>query len=290
MHCCFCNGSWEGLGVVEHERVRGHSRESAGQHFTVWRCPSCFSLHSLEQVDLGYYYARYPLKEHRLDFVMRRAYGNRLALLKKVGLRPDHYILDYGCGAGLFVRYLLDQGYRNAAGYDRYVPDFSDDAVLQRKNDFVTCYDVIEHFEDPRLCMQELREATKPGGFTIIGTPNAKRTDLSKQARFMVELSQPYHRHILSEDAMMRLASQSGCQLQMITHRFYLDTLFPFVNTRFAWSYLRRMGNHLDTAAEGLRISNVLSSPKLLFFAFFGYFFPVRSNFVAVFRNTARAG
>ena len=285
MLSCFCNGSWEGLSVVEHQSVRGHSRQSASEQFTVWRCPSCFSLHSLEQVDLDHYYAHYPLKEHRLDFVMSRAYCNRLAMLKKAGLRPDHYILDYGCGSGLFVRYLLDHGYRNAVGYDRYVSDFSNDAALEGKNDFVTSYDVIEHFENPRQCMQALRDAAKPGGFIVIGTPNAKLTNLNKQAEYMVELSQPYHRHILSEDAMIRIAVESGCQLHTITHRFYLDTLVPFVNTRFAWCYLRRMGNHLDTVAEGLRIVNVLSSPKLLFFAFFGYFFPVRSNLVAVFQR-----
>lgn len=288
MRCCFCDTRWEDLSAVEHQSVRGHARESAAERFTVWRCPSCFSLHSLELVDLDYYYARYPLKEHHLDFVMRRAYRNRLAMLKRAGMRRDHHILDYGCGVGLFVQYLREQGYANAAGFDRYVTAFRKPAALTRGNDFVTCYDVIEHFEDPAECMQALREATRPGGFIVIGTPNGKRTDLGRQAEYMVELSQPYHRHILSDEAMIRLASEHGCRLQTITHRFYLDTLFPFVNTRFAWTYLRRMGNHLDIAADGLRIANVLYSPQLLFFAFFGYFFPVRSNFVAVFHKPAR--
>jgi hypothetical protein len=50
------------------------------------------------------------------------------------------------------------------------------------------------------------------------------------------------------------------------------------------WGYVERCGV-LDAAFEPPRTSVILRSPSLVFFAFFGYFFPARDNMVAVFRK-----
>lgn len=284
--CLLCGTQHGSFDDVEHQPVRGHARELAAQRFTVWRCAHCRSLHSVEPVDLDALYARYPLRTHQLDFVMRMSYRNRLALLIRAGLRRDHRILDYGCGAGLFVQYLRSRGYEHADGYDRYIEAYRDDRVVRRGNDFVTAYDVIEHFEDPAACMRELRDASVPDGRIVIGTPDGGRVELDRQEHYMVELSQPYHRHILSESALTQLAANFHCQLIDVSHRFYVDTLVPFVNTRFAWAYLRKMGNHLDVVADGLQLSHVVTSPRLLFLGLFGYFIPVRANLTATFQYT----
>ena len=40
-------------------------------------------------------------------------------------------ILDYGCGDGIFLNFLNEQGYARVAGYDAYASQFQDTSVLE---------------------------------------------------------------------------------------------------------------------------------------------------------------
>src|SRR6185369_12914271 len=88
-------------------------REFSKDLFTLWRCTGCGSLHCAEDADLDRYYARYPLKRQKLGFSERIGYRNRLRLIEAQGLSSSAGILDYGCGAGLFVEFLREQGWGN---------------------------------------------------------------------------------------------------------------------------------------------------------------------------------
>lgn len=50
------------------------------------------------------------------------------------------------------------------------------------------------------------------------------------------------------------------------------------------WRYIQKTGGLLDAAVEPPRTGLVLRSPDLLFFAFFGYFFPRGDNVIVSFR------
>jgi hypothetical protein len=52
------------------------------------------------------------------------------------------------------------------------------------------------------------------------------------------------------------------------------------------WRYIQKTGGLLDAAVEPPRARLVLSSPDLLFFALFGYFFPLGDNMVVSFRTS----
>ena len=157
--------------------------------------------------------------------------------------------------------------------------------VWRRKYDYIVSYDVIEHVAEPRDTLKELLDYLRPNGKLLVGTPNASALSLSDPARFAMELHQPYHRHILSEDALLDLAREIGFRATMVTHRFYFDTPIPPVNTRFIWSYVREMGNCIDTVVEPLQPAKLFRSPKLLFYGFFGYFFPVKTSLNAIFEK-----
>ena len=100
-----------------------------------------------------------------------------------------------------------------------------------------------------------------------------------------VELSQPYHRHILSQQALIGLANRAGLKVTNIYNRFYFDSLYPTVNTRFMWGYVKATGGFIDASFEPPKLSPLFTSPQLLFWAFFGYFFRTPGNMLLTFRK-----
>src|SRR5207244_3134725 len=140
--------------------------------FTLWRCTGCGSLHCAEDADLARYYAEYPLKQQKLGFGERIGYANRLRLLKRQGFREPARLLDYGCGAGLFINLLRNRGLQQVFGYDLFVPAYHDPQRLKESYDAVVSYDVIEHDDDPREFMRRATPLVRPGGLLVIGTPN----------------------------------------------------------------------------------------------------------------------
>ena len=123
------------------------------------------------------------------------------------------------------------------------------------------------------------------GGVLCIGTPDAAQIDLSDAETYALSLHQPYHRHILSEQALLALGREFNLEPLNIYHRFYYDTLVPTVNYRFLRSYVRRAGNVLDAAFEPPRLGMVIASPVLIFEALFGYLFPPRFEMMILFRR-----
>jgi 2-polyprenyl-3-methyl-5-hydroxy-6-metoxy-1,4-benzoquinol methylase len=261
--------------------VRSHKEDS----FTVWRCKNCNSLHSLESVYLEFYYSDYPFKRHTLDFHTRVGYKNRIKLLKALGIQKENSILDFGCGKGLFVQALKQAGYNNAYGYDFFIPEYSDQAILQKKFDVVVSYDVIEHVEEPRQFLHMLKGLLAPNGILHLTTPNADEIDFAKIPA-QPELSQPFHRHIFSQAALINMAKEINLEVTTTSDRFYFDTLVPGVNTRFMWACLNAKDGMLDSAVEPPPWNKILCSPRLVFLAFFGYFLRMPGNMSATFRNT----
>ncbi len=215
----------------------------------------------------------------------RAAYNIRLKRLLREGVKPEHRILDFGCGKGLFISFLAEKGFVNAVGYDPYIPEYSDTTILEQSYDVVVAQDVIEHANDPQSLLAQLNTYLHPGGILCIGTPCADAIDLSKPDLFIMPLHQPYHRHILSENSLLQLGKDIGLIFKHIYHRWYYDTLFPTVNYRFIQEYMQRAGNVLDVVVEPPRIGMVLASPPLLFYALFGYFFPPRSEMMVLFQR-----
>lgn len=286
---CFCDTPTSFAVAADIARVPSNVRRHRRQLFTVWRCEGCGSLHSLEEVDLDSYYRDYPMQQHRLDLWARLALGNRLRFLRKNGLGKDDTILDFGCGAGLFVTYLRQHGYPNAVGYDRFNQKYADASLLDRKYDAVLAQDVLEHAEDPEAMLAELRGLVRDGGLLCIGTPNAARLRLREHERFALELHQPYHRHILSKAALEALALRAGFEPLSCFERSWFDTPLPAVNWRFLRRYVRGGDNTLDMAVGEPQPRVVLKNPSLILIALLGYFFPDRTDMTLAWRRRAAA-
>ena len=283
--CVICGA--ERAEDAECARVRSNVRRFRNETFAVWRCGSCRSLHAQDEVDLDHYYAGYPVHIAELDWKLNVAYGGMLGRLRAAGLQKDHTILDYGCGTGLLVSYLRAQGYAHTSGWDRYGEEFEDPAALQTRYDCVISQDVIEHVDDPQANLRELDGLVKPGGFVSIGTPDAEVLDLADPENYVHALHLPFHRHILSSDALKRAGEALGWEVERYYDTMYNNTLVPTMNPRFVLHYVRSHDDVFDLVAEPIRVGDKLFSPATPFFAFFGYFFDRHTDIQVIFRKRA---
>ncbi|WP_223846275.1 class I SAM-dependent methyltransferase [Wenzhouxiangella sp. AB-CW3] len=87
-------------------------------------------------------------------------------LLERIG--PGSRGLDYGCGPGPALAYMLEEAGHTMSLFDPiYAPD---PGVLDTTYDFVTCTEVVEHFHDPATEFRQLDRLLKPGGWLGVMT------------------------------------------------------------------------------------------------------------------------
>jgi 2-polyprenyl-3-methyl-5-hydroxy-6-metoxy-1,4-benzoquinol methylase len=269
----------------ESTRVRSNVRRFRDEDFEVWRCAACRSIHAAEPVDLAHYYAGYPIFAAALDWKLYVVYGSLLKRLRRAGLAHDQRILDYGCGSGLLVRFLNEQGYAGAVGYDEYAAGFHDAQRLAQRYDCVVCQDVIEHVDDPLALLSSFDSMLEPGGLISVGTPDAAALDLQRAEDYVHALHLPYHRHILSLAALVRAGQKLGWSLVRSYDTMYNNTLFPTMNPRFVLHYVRAHDDVFDLVAEPPRANLKLMTPASVFFALFGYFFDRHTDIQVIFRK-----
>ena len=282
MTCTVCG---DAAAPSETAEVPSNVRAFREQRFAVWRCGQCRTIHARNEVDLAHYYAAYPMHADAGGAAMRAFFAVQRRRLRTAGLADGASVLDYGCGAGAFVRYLA--GRRVAAtGYDAYAPAFADRGALVQVYDAVVLQDVIEHVADPGALLAEVSTLVRPGGLVLIGTPDADAIDLTRVARFTHALHAPYHRHILARQELIARAEALGWSLVRLYRSHYANTLRPFLNARFVHHYLRTRDNTMDAALDptrpGLRL---LLDPRTYVLGLFGALAPPREDICAIFRT-----
>ena len=281
--CCICGKKHSASSGPESVRVPSNVRQYAQEHFTLWRCGGCKSIHSRDKVDLDRYYRHYPFFTQTLDAPLRWGYRRLVRRLSRAGLRRDHHILDYGCGSGLLVSYMKKKGY-NATGYDPYSSDHGDPTALDKQYDWVIAQDVVEHAEDPLEILNILGALTRPGGIIVIGTPNAAGIDLTRANDYICPLHQPYHRHIFSVEALR----QSGEGLSWSLRKYHSTpyTNMPILSLPFLQHYMRCFDNTLDVLFQRpLNSWKLWLHPRTLFLLLFGYFLCDDADIVAIFQT-----
>lgn len=280
--CVVCGKHGAGLASEvgrAHSNVRAFLRES----FAVWRCGNCGSIHAEDEVDLGYYYSRYPFFSLPEDWRVRALYDHQLRRLLRAGVRSHHRVLDYGCGGGAFVRHLKARGFHHAVGYDRYAPAFSDGAALRERYDCVISQDVLEHVEAPSAFLNELDRLVIPGGIIALGTPNADAIEIDRHVH---ALHLPFHRHIFSERALRSAGTQRGWRVERYYPTQYSNTAVPFLNSRFYLYYLSLCDDSIDSLMEAPRALPLLVRlPLTLFWGLFGACFAEPTDVMVIFRR-----
>lgn len=286
--CTFC-----GLKIdpsrLECTPVPCNVRRFKHQIFHLWRCPRCRTLHCLERVDLPHYYAHYPVARQTMLPYLRLAYANLVSRLTKHGLRRDSALLDYGCNKGLLLRYLRENGYARCAGYDKYSPraELRDASRLQpQAYDCIVLQDVLEHVEEPRALLAELDSYLRPGGFILVGTPNADAIRPRDIRTYWSELHPPYHLHIFTRLGLEALGAERGWILAEFYDRSYIDVKRGGMNERAMVEQLWLSDGTIDAVFDHLPAFKRARPPLRLRLArWFGYWYSPKGNMAAVFRK-----
>jgi len=224
-------------------------------------------------VDFSDIYKDYPLNKRRLDVYARATLGNLLKRLVLAGLaKKGASILDYGCGNGVFIEYLREKGYTQVEGYDPFVAPYTH--APEAQFDCVVANDVIEHVSDPRRTIRDCTKLVKEGGLLYLGTADSEPVEMAELEPHIMRLHQPFHRVIITQKSLLRLAEETGFELVRAYRRSYMDTLIPFSNYRFLDEFSGALGHDLDLALKPEAGKIMLTRPRLWFYAFFGYFFP----------------
>lgn len=156
-------------------------------HFRYFACSACattFIDPIPDSATMARMYAPDQYHDQFYEFDDLADYAETVARLKPV-LSAGARILDYGCGAGHFVRAARAAGYdaigaefsadaaANAAGHlDAPVFDLSrDEWIAAGPWDCIHLGDVIEHLPDPRATLRQILTQIRPGGHLSIAGP-----------------------------------------------------------------------------------------------------------------------
>lgn len=163
--------------------------------FNIMRCPGCgLQMQSDIPEDASIFYteAYYSGKaeynyhdERRHAHFDRHVWRARLKTIQKYVPAPADF-LDVGCAFGGLVGTAAEMGYRalgldiskyavaqgRAAGLNLQQGNLNPGIFPNRSIDIVTMIEVMEHIEQPLVCMRTLRDLIRPGGLLVIQTAN----------------------------------------------------------------------------------------------------------------------
>lgn len=255
-------------------QLTGNTKKYRSSLFSIWECPDCGSFTSLDPVSYEDIYEDYPLNKRKYDLFAKLTFANLTKRLQRFGLLKTQTVLDYGCGNGLYLRYLATRGFGQATGYDPFVGEYSDPSNLSKQYDWVIANDVIEHVDSLDLFFKTMAHLMKPSGLLYLGTCEADGVRKQDLMRETMRFHQPFHRIILKRRALESLVVARGFKIVRRYRRSYMDTIFPFGNYRFLDELSRATGHNLDVMLSDETPKLITRNLRLLFFGFFGYFFP----------------
>ncbi len=242
----------------------------------------------MDVVDLDHYYSRYPFTEAKLDLVWRIFYRNLARRFLRHGMRRTHRFLDYGCANGLFCMALRERGFKHVYGYDPYgdPAKTGDVSVLESGPfDYILLQDVIEHVEDPDALLRKLDALLAPGGYILVGTPNADAIDPALPKKFPNELHAPYHLHIYPRDILEKMGRDRQWRTAAFYDRSYHDRPWFGMNTRAAKWYQSMKDGSFDVFFQPFDLRSALLSPRWCFYAVLGYWLSYRSDMSILFQK-----
>ncbi len=147
------------------------------------------------------------------------------------------HILDYGCGAGEFVKYIEDEfttfGYEpNASARSSATRKTSKAQIIDDINsldnnslDVITLWHVLEHIEDQETILKIFHQKLKENGKLIIAVPNYASYDAKYYKEFWAAYDVPRHLYHFSKKGMEQIFNTHEWKLKKIKPLF-LDAFY----------------------------------------------------------------
>ncbi len=128
-----------------------------GRHGAYFSCPTCSSvfLAPENRLDPTAEQDRYARHNNDINDPGYQSFVSPIVEHIRANFTPAHSGLDFGCGTGPVISFMLE---RDGFSVRKYDPLFRPDrAVFSSMYDFIVCCEVIEHFHEPAKEFQLLR-------------------------------------------------------------------------------------------------------------------------------------
>ncbi|VAX38369.1 hypothetical protein MNBD_PLANCTO02-1272, partial [hydrothermal vent metagenome] len=180
--------------------------------------------HELEQAVLQTYYG-YPAEKITLATKMKAWWGNiRISRNRQrmgwIPFRSPGRLLDFGCGAGGFLRQMQSHGWQvegldfselvanqvtEETGIPVHIGTLPHPQVKPNSYDTISLWNALEHVHSPSETIQAVKEALRPGGLMVIGVPNSGSFGFETFQNDWFALKLPRHLTHFTPDSLTKL-------------------------------------------------------------------------------------
>jgi 2-polyprenyl-3-methyl-5-hydroxy-6-metoxy-1,4-benzoquinol methylase len=209
-HCPICDSSLKDHALIVKDYM------VSGESFAITRCRNCSFLYTNPRpssAQLGKYYDSEQYLSHQskqktlfgrmYEWARNRALHQKLKWIEFNAKKGS--LLDYGCGAGYFLKYAERNGWEstgiepNEKAKSLASKDFNGnlysgiDQLPKQKFDAITLFHVLEHVPNLNETLEGLRKRLHKDGTLFIALPNHESNDAKKYKEFWAAWDVPRH-------------------------------------------------------------------------------------------------
>ncbi|MBS0361270.1 MAG: class I SAM-dependent methyltransferase [Proteobacteria bacterium] len=176
--CKVCGGASPLFGVVDFARIcdepRAKVQPLTGAAVYYRRCQVCGLIFSdafddWSHADFAAHVYNDVYLEIDPDYVELRPNNQAQVIAATFGASMGEIdVLDYGGGTGKLAAGLRERGFRSAASYDAFSPEFRERP--QRRFNLVTCFETLEHMPDPVGGASDIVSLMEDDGLLLFST------------------------------------------------------------------------------------------------------------------------
>lgn len=184
--------------------------------------------------EIGQYYPEDYMSFHRavedeafplMRWMRQRKFAHRRKLLEQVCGKIRGSVLDVGCGTGLFLNEMQQNGWqaqgveptRSAAEYARerfglaVAAGFIEDLPAPAGSfDVITFWDVLEHTYSPSTSLAAAHRLLADNGWVAINVPNWRSPDRPLFGPHWIGYDPPRHLYVFTRQTLTRLLENAG--------------------------------------------------------------------------------
>jgi len=284
-HCSICNSKDLKVSYFEYQKTK----------FKRYDCVSCSFTESEKLGDKESDQVKYSSKQYKIKNIYRIPillnfidFINYRLILKKFGLNKDSYILDFGCGKGIFIKFLSYFGFNNLHGYEieknrsKFAKNLNKNANIylnsselkQNKFDFISLIHVLEHIKDPEKIIKEIKQKLNKDGILLIEVPNFYSASSRFAKNYWAHFTPQYHTNHFSINSLKKLLKNNGFKIKTCSTL----NLYHGYNSVFS-SFLKLIGFKSSNFYQTLKFRFYLLGPAYVLLFPFIYLFEVFFSF-----------
>lgn len=260
--------------------LRAEDHTVSHETFAIWQCELCtlrFTQDVPDAASIGPYYksdnyishsnTSKGLVNHLYHMVRKQTLSDKYRLIASATRTRQGKLLDIGAGAGAFVGYMQGRGWevtglepdetaRAVARTDHKVELMDMDRLFDLEPDSfdaITLWHVLEHVHDLHAYIERLRVLIRRNGRIFIAVPNYTSYDARVYREMWAAYDVPRHLYHFSPDAIGRLLTQHGLQLQFSEPMWYDSFYISMLSEKYRH---HGRGNAVKAAMVGL-VSNM---------------------------------